>query len=124
MTKQTLTPKKRKVSTNEWHAAYLTALRNSGNVRASCLAAGITRETAYTHRAADATFAAEWESAMEDAIEGLEAAARQRALASSDTLLIFLLKAHRPDKYRETINQHITGEIVTKAYQGMDPEAV
>ena len=28
----------------------------------------------------------------------------------SDTLLIFLLKAHRPKKYRETIHHAVTGE--------------
>ena len=33
----------------------------------------------------------------------LEKEAWRRALKQSDTLLIFLLKAHRPQKYREVI---------------------
>lgn len=30
----------------------------------------------------------------------------------SDTLMIFLLKAHRPEKYRENVNLEFSGEIV------------
>jgi hypothetical protein len=40
-------------------------------------------------------------TATEDAVDVLEAVARQRAILGSDTLLIFLLKGHRPEKYRE-----------------------
>jgi hypothetical protein len=41
---------------------------------------------------------------MQDACDILEGHARARAIASSDTLLIFLLKAHRPEVYRERID--------------------
>lgn len=111
MTRQNLTPEKRqrRPSADEWRPAFLAALRNSGNVRASCQAAKISREAAYSARANAPEFAAEWDSALEDAIDVLEATARQRAQASSDTLLIFLLKAHRPEKYRETTRQEISG---------------
>lgn len=84
-----------------WQPAFLAAFRNSGNVRASCLAAGATRQTVYALRRNDADFAAAWMVAEEEAIDVLEAEARRRAMGTSDTLLIFLLKAHRPDKYRE-----------------------
>lgn len=87
--------------TGEWREPFLAALRNSGNVRASCLAAGVSRPVAYDHRKRSAKFRAAWDDAMEDAIDVLEAEARKRARASSDTLLIFLLKAHRPQLYRE-----------------------
>ena len=93
----------------EWQQRFLAALRNSGNVRASCQAAGVSRKHAYTTRQNDEEFQAQWNDAMEDAIEYLEAIARQRAATSSDTLLIFLLKAHRPEKYRETVRQEHTG---------------
>src|SRR3990170_2300313 len=39
----------------------------------------------------------------------VKAEAWQRARASSDLLLIFLLKAHRPDIYRETTRHWVSG---------------
>ena len=84
-----------------WHAAFLAELADSCNVTGAARAAGISREAAYEHRKGDPAFAAAWEDAIEQAIEKLEHAARQRALTVSDTLAIFLLKAHRPKVYRE-----------------------
>ena len=37
----------------------------------------------------------------------LEAEARRRALAGSDGLLMFLLRAHRPERYRETLDLRV-----------------
>lgn len=92
-----------RVATNTWKPAFLKALRATGNVSAACRAAGLEhRSTAYDARARNAKFAAEWDEAMEDAVDALEAIARQRAsVGGSDTLLIFLLKAHRPEMYRD-----------------------
>jgi hypothetical protein len=103
-----LTPKSTRRTVLEWRPAFLTTLRNTGNIRAACQTAGISRQLAYDHRARSQEFAAQWDEALQDAIDGLEAVAINRARTSSDTLLIFLLKAHRPEKYRETINQHHT----------------
>ena len=91
-------PKKK---TRAWKPQFLEAFANSCNVRASCQAAGISRGHAYAARKKDSTFAAAWDQAEEDGIEGLEAAARQRAMTTSDTLMIFLLKSHRPERYRD-----------------------
>jgi hypothetical protein len=99
----TLTPNKGGATGGQWQDTFIAALRNSGNIRASCLAAGISRETAYKERRRLATFAKRWDEALEESIDLLEAAARQRAMNISDTLLIFLLKAHRPDKYGEKV---------------------
>lgn len=103
-----MTPKKAKRTAGEWRPAFLAALRGSGNVRAACQAAGVSREVAYRHRDASLPFRAAWEEALADAIDGLEAVARKRALETSDTLLIFLLKAHRPELYRETQRHELT----------------
>ena len=84
-----------------WYGAFLTALRNSCNVRASCQAAGIHRSTAYEARQRDPAFAAAWEDALQDAIEALEAHARAMAFAGDTIMSIFLLKAHRPEVYRD-----------------------
>jgi hypothetical protein len=87
---------------------FLAALRNSGNVRAACHAAGISRPQAYGHRERVPAFAAAWDDALEDACDALEAMARQRAMAISDGLLMFLLRAHRPHVYRDTFRHELT----------------
>jgi hypothetical protein len=104
-----------------WHTDFITALRNSGNVRAACNAAHIDRRLAYDHREKQADFAAQWDSAIQDAADVLEAEAQRRAFNGvpepvyyqgqqvgavtrySDTLLIFLLKGIRPEKYGDRI---------------------
>ena len=95
-----------------WWPAFFTALRNSGNIRASALAAGVERKTVYKAREHSPKFRALFDEAMEDALDILEAAARSRALSISDTLLIFLLKAHS-EKYRfaETLRAVHSGSI-------------
>jgi len=99
--------KKTKSNAGEWREAFIAVLRGSGNVRHSCLQAGISRETAYKWRKEDKTFADRWEDAKEDAVEMLEYEARVRAMDSSDVLLMFLLKALKPEKYRERYEHRI-----------------
>lgn len=105
-----LTPKKEDEAYSEgeeyrfsatWVSAFLAALRESGNVRFSCETAGIARTTAYDARKLHPDFAKLWDVALDDACDQLELVARARAVEQSDTLMIFLLKAHRPEKYRE-----------------------
>lgn len=109
-----------------WAPAFLTTLRNTGNIRASCQAAGISRFTAYATRRNYAKFKADWEEALEDACDVLEAAARKRALDTSDTLLIFLLKSHRSEVYGDKLK--VTHEFVREqvrklaAEQGLDAD--
>ena len=105
--------------TSRRRAAFLKALTDTGNVSAAARAAKASRSRAYQLKAADPGFAAEWADALETAIDALDAEARRRALDGvetphfhqgrvagtvrkySDTLLMFLLRAHRPDRYRE-----------------------
>lgn len=121
----------------------MSALEESGNVSAAAKVAGIHRDTAYAHKEKDEAFAARWEAALEIACDALELEARRRAAEGlvrykfndgkpildpvtkkpyfereySDTLLIFLLKAHRPEKFRETVrsvNLNLTAEELAK----------
>lgn len=125
-----------------WQDAFLSALRETGVVRAACESSGVGRQTVYDLRNRDPEFAARWEEAMEDAADLLEQEAIRRARVGtrepviyqgkpcgvwvndanevvpegtpgsrliplavtkySDTLLIFLLKGIRPEKYRDT----------------------
>jgi hypothetical protein len=109
-----------------WQKAFLEALRNSANVRWACLQVSITRQSAYEYREKHARFAAQWDEALADAIDLLEAEAWRRATTGtikptfykgvmvvdkqgqpigvpecSDGLLTLLLKAHRPERFRE-----------------------
>lgn len=103
--------KKKRRSAKEWKPVFLAALRTAGNVRFACEVAGISRKAAYQWRERSAKFAGEWDDAMDEAIDMLEAQAYKRALTSSDTLLMFLLKAHRPKRYRETVRQEHSGRV-------------
>jgi hypothetical protein len=93
----------------DWQERFLSRLRDNGNVSDACLYARIDRKTAYNWREKSKTFAAQWEEALDMAVEELERTANARARYNSDTLLIFLLKAHRPEKYRETVRNEHTG---------------
>ena len=88
----------------DWKPRFLEVFRATGNVRLSADAAGIERSTPYVRAARDPLFAEAWAAAREDALDVLEAEARRRALAGSDGLLMFLLRAHRPERYRETLD--------------------
>lgn len=92
-----------------WCDAFIETLRITGNVRRSCEAAGVSRKVAYQRRNESPAFAKRWDDALEDACDELEEVARSRAKESSDTLLMFLLKAHRPGVYRETVRNEHTG---------------
>jgi hypothetical protein len=90
-------------------ARFIKRLRNTGNVRLSCEAADVPRSTVYRWRDKWSTFADEWDEALEDACDLLEEEAWRRAIDNgSDRLLMFLLKAHRQDKYGDRQELDIT----------------
>lgn len=90
--------------------AAITAYREYGTVYHACLAAEIGRRTWYDWKDADESFRADVEAAAADVADDLEREAIRRAKESSDTLLIFLLKGHKPDVFRERISQEVTGK--------------
>jgi hypothetical protein len=119
-----LTPKK---EPPDWYKPFLKVLTNTANVRAAANAAGITRAGAYYARKHDDSFASEWDVALEDACDLLEWVARKRAYESSDVLLIFLLKAHRPERYADRLQvEHIVRKKAAELADrfGMTPEEV
>jgi hypothetical protein len=91
-------------------AAVLSAFKNCANVTRACEIADIARATFYSWLKEDPEFKAAYEAAREEAVEVLEDEAIRRAtVGGSDTLLIFLLKAARPQKYRDYVRQEVTG---------------
>jgi hypothetical protein len=129
-TPQTSTPKKRP----RWARAFLTALRDSGNVRLSCESVGIDRKTAYNLRDADEFFAAEWSSALDESADLLEQEARRRAHDGVQRLkfhngAIITIPVPSADgtPLLDKGGHEVTGKDGTplfKAYAGIDPDNV
>ncbi len=101
----TIVTAKKEAPAPAWHERFLALLSDYGNVTIAAKGAGVSRFTAYRYRNTDTRFAQQWDAALELGIDGLEDEARRRAVLASDTLLIFMLKALRPEKYRERVEQ-------------------
>ena len=104
----------------------------------SAEAAGISRTTAYNRKWSDSEFEAEWKVAEALGVEALEDEALRRAIKGvsepvyqggelvghkqrySDTLAIFLLKAKKPNKYRDRV--HLQHEGKTDELDGLTPD--
>lgn len=81
--------------------AFLIEYEGRGSLTAAAKAAGIVRRTHYDWLEKDPQYAKSFESAKGRALDSLETEAWDRAFEGSDLLLIFLLKANNPAKYRD-----------------------
>ena len=104
---------------------FLKALTETCNVTAAARQIGMSRRAMYDRRDADTEFAEAWDDAIDQAVDALEEEVRRRALKGvqepvfhngkkcgsitrySDTLAMFLLRAHHPEKYRERFDHRI-----------------
>ena len=92
---------------------FLDKLRNSGNVRMACKAAGVPRRTVYNWRDKWSTFADDWDEAIEEACDVLEGEAWRRAVeGQSDRLLMFLLKAYRKERFGDSVDVTSAGQKI------------
>ncbi len=100
---------KRTVWTLEKRDKFLSVLARGGSTTLAAKKAGIGRTTAYELGARDEQFKADWHDAVEQGTDTLEDAAVERAIkGKSDTMIIFLLKSRRKEKYAE--RQEHTGK--------------
>lgn len=100
--------------TEEQKQRFLDALRSGASVTEAAQAAPFDRATAYKLRKHDEVFAREWFDTIEEGTETLERECARRAMDGSDLLMIFLLKARRPEVYRDRYEvHHTTGEPLT-----------
>lgn len=101
----------------DWQEAFLAHLRDTGNVRRSCEAAGVARSWVYERRDADPALAAEWKAAALDAADLIEETLLDRGLNGWDepvfqggqkvgevrryahNVAMVILKASNPEKY-------------------------
>ncbi len=110
----TTTPTKRSTTLTDarvkrWQTKFIATLSSSPSVKHAARAAGVTRQTAYTHRSMNAEFAAQWEDAIRQSVDDLEAVAFKLASEGDPNLITFLLRSHRPEIYRETSRRELTG---------------
>lgn len=101
----------RSLRTPEKGERLLAKLAQGYSVSAACKAEGIGRTAYYDWVKADPVFAQATTEAIERGTDVLEDVARTRAVKQSDTLLIFLLKARRPEKFKENVNVKHSGTI-------------
>ncbi len=113
--------------TPERLSAFCAALAETGIVARACAAVGISRQTAYEWREEIPEFAEAWGRALKIGVTALEDECHRRGFEGtdepvfhlgeqvatvkkySDTLAIFLLKAHNPEKYRERHGYEVAG---------------
>lgn len=83
---------------------FLDLLQETGSVKDACLSLGIKEKSAYVAKRRDKEFSAEWDLLIQQgSMDKLEAEAVRRALAGSDQLLIFLLKAGNRKRYDDAV---------------------
>lgn len=106
-----------------WREVFIATLRVSGNVRAACERAGVSREAAYKARRSSRRFWEQWDSALADAVDALAEEAHRRAMSHSDTLMIYLLKIHGGDYWRRDQASHVdVAQEVHEALQWLGRE--
>lgn len=128
------TPKKTagNFRSQRWKQVFIDELARSGNVLLSSRKAGVGRTSVYQTRRDDPAFADQWDDAIDEAVDLLEAVARGRAVNGtdkpvyhrgvavgtvreySDILLMFLLKAHRPERFRDSYDLAKAVDAITK----------
>lgn len=60
------------MTSDRWKAVFLNVLRSTGNFRAACSEAGVSREAAYEARLTDNDFAQAWLTSITEAVDMLE----------------------------------------------------
>lgn len=97
----------------------LTAYRMVGTVRGACRLIHLHQDTWYKWKREDPNFASKIEDYRDIVADDLEEEAIRRAKNGSDLLMIFLLKGHKPEKYRERGTTHInvTSPVLESVFQ-------
>ena len=124
--------------------AFLESYRQWANISYACEQAGVPRHNVYEWQERDETFSLAFKQAGEAATERLEKEAWRRAtegspytrtsyyrgepvgtdykIEYSDQLMMLLLRARRPDLYREKVDLAVTQ--VVKTIAGVEPSSV
>jgi hypothetical protein len=117
-------------------ACFLEVLRRTANVSRAAREAGLATSTLYAQRARSATFAADWDAAVAEALDALEEELVHRVRHGvekpvfyagqqvgsmrqySDALAMFILKARRPEVYGRVVAERA---LAAEAGAGDEP---
>jgi hypothetical protein len=137
-------PRKNAVQTVRAKHAFLEAYAQWANISYACKISGVARQNVYDWQERDEEFSAAFHRAEAAATERLEREAWRRAVEGSpyertsywhgepvgtdrkieysDQLMMLLLRARRPDLYREKVD--VAVNQVVKTIAGVDPSTV
>ena len=119
----------RRLSNPETAAEFLDVVRKWGNLSLASRTVGLDPKTVYGFRARHPEFAEALAEALEEAYDRLEETAWRRAVDGvpkpmvsagkhvcdsieySDALLALLLKAHRPERYKDKSSMELSGKV-------------
>ena len=90
---------------------FLDTYAKTGSLAGADQAAKITLAIHYQMLETDPAYRKDFEAAQQQVADLLESEAFRRAFAGSDELLMFILRAWRPEQYREHVIQEISGSI-------------
>jgi hypothetical protein len=103
-----------------WMIDFLTHFVVTGNIYEACLASGADSRMVRRELRDNPQFKEEFDDAQSDYTDRLEGEATKRAMDGSDMLLERLLKANRPEKFRDTAP--IINNNNIKAFVGFSPD--
>lgn len=119
-----------------WKNDFLAALREDPNVSAAAVAVGKSRRYTYEAKDADPDFAAAWDDAIAASVDSLESrvfqATQDLSTSPAANMAMFLLRAHRPERYSEKTRAEVTGkdggpielsEVKAALLRGVVPDA-
>lgn len=124
-------------SSKRARAIFLTALAEGYSVSAAAERCGVARKSVYTLRDEDPDFATEWAEALDRGADLLEDELRTRVVdgllkpvfhngkpcgdvrEKSDVLLIFALKARRPQVYRDNVHHTADASLASAFAQAV-----
>jgi len=86
---------------DDWTHKFLAVLAEGSTVEIAARACGKDRSTCYRRRQADKEFAEAWDTAIESGTDLIEQRLIERAMNYSDQLILALMKARRPDVWKE-----------------------
>jgi hypothetical protein len=104
MTRKKVAKEDKETSVAIWEATFLRAFEQTGQWALSAKLAEVSSTAVRRKYTNDDNFRQQCDDAREIGIDRMEVEAKRRALLSSDTLLIFLLKGARPHIYRDNYN--------------------
>jgi hypothetical protein len=95
----------------------------TGSLRAAARSARVSLSAHYEMLEKSDSYRTQFEAAQQQVADLLEAECFRRAIAGSDQLLVFLLRAWRPERYREITMVEHSGAITISELEASSAQA-